>query len=222
MLDEARIEAIIRQVMSELRQGERGPHAPLPAVEASRPPAPAPPLRHGGSLFPDVDGAVTAARRAFEQLNTLPLALREHMIAHMRRVARENAQLLALEPSLSVEPMRGNVDTRLRKRGERGLDAVVLSSCDLDLLGLAHEAGRRFEPEELLPAAGQGALALQVRAGEEGRVARSADAETRRRVEAETRCVALVAAATRRGSSGIHRTVAIDTIRGGSPQAFAR
>jgi len=97
MLDEARIEAIIRQVMSELRQGERGPHAPLPAVEASRPPAPAPPLRHGGSLFPDVDGAVTAARRAFEQLNTLPLALREHMIAHMRRAARESAQLLALE-----------------------------------------------------------------------------------------------------------------------------
>ncbi len=104
------------------------------------------------------------------------------------------AQLLALEPGLSVEPLRGTVDARLRKRGERGLDAVVLSSCDLDLLGLAHEAGRRFEPEELLPAAGQGALALQVRAGEEGRVAGADDAETRRRVEAETRCAALVAA----------------------------
>ncbi len=104
------------------------------------------------------------------------------------------AQLLALEPELSVEPLRGTVDARLRKRGERGLDAVVLASCDLDLLGLAHEIGRRFEPEELLPAAGQGALALQVRAGEEERVAGADDRETRRRVEAEIRCVALVAA----------------------------
>ncbi len=104
------------------------------------------------------------------------------------------AQLLALEPELSIEPLRGTVDARLRKRGERGLDAVVLASCDLDLLGLAHEIGRRFEPEELLPAAGQGALVLQVRAGEEGLVAGADDRETRRRVEAELRCAALVAA----------------------------
>src|SRR5206468_2866932 len=39
---------------------------------------------------------------------------------------RRRAELLALEPSLSIEPLRGNIDTRLRKRGERGLDAVVL------------------------------------------------------------------------------------------------
>ena len=98
---------------------------------------------------------------------------------------RRRAQLLALEPSLSVEPLRGNIDTRLRKRGERGLDAVVLAACGLDRLGLAHEIGRRFPPEEVLPEAGQGALALQVRAGEEELVADTDDAETRRRVEAE-------------------------------------
>src|SRR5678815_3449944 len=80
---------------------------------------------------------------------------------------RRRAQLLALESSLSIEPLRGNIDTRLRKRGERGLDAVVLAACGLDRLGLADEIGRRFEPEELLPEAGQGALALQVRIGEE-------------------------------------------------------
>ena len=105
------------------------------------------------------------------------------------------AQLLALEPELSIEPLRGTVDARLRKRGERGLDAVMLSSCDLDLLGLAHEAGKLFEPEELLPAAGQGALALQVRAGEEELVAVADDRETRRQIEAELWCAALVAAA---------------------------
>jgi hydroxymethylbilane synthase len=108
--------------------------------------------------------------------------------------ARRRAQLLALEPTLSVEPLRGNIDTRLRKRGERGLDAVVLAACGLDRLGLAAEIGHRFTVEELLPEAGQGALALQVRAGEEELVAAVDDPETRGRVEAERRCVAVVGA----------------------------
>ena len=105
---------------------------------------------------------------------------------------RRKAQLLALEPTLSIEPLRGNVDTRLRKRRERGLDAIVLAACGLDRLGLAGEIGRRFEPEELLPEAGQGALALQVRAGEGHLVQAADDHETRRRVEAERACVALI------------------------------
>jgi hydroxymethylbilane synthase len=106
--------------------------------------------------------------------------------------ARRRAQLLALEPTLSIEPLRGNVDTRLRKRGERGLDAIVLAACGLDRLGLAAEIGARLDPEVMLPEAGQGALALQVRAGEESFVAGADDPETRRRVEAERRCVAVV------------------------------
>jgi hydroxymethylbilane synthase len=106
--------------------------------------------------------------------------------------ARRKAQLLALEPTLSIEPLRGNIDTRLRKRGERGLDAVVLAACGLDRLGLGREIGHRFDPEELLPEAAQGALALQVRAGEEHLVAAADDAETRDRVEAERACVAAV------------------------------
>jgi hydroxymethylbilane synthase len=105
---------------------------------------------------------------------------------------RRRAQLLALEPTLSIEPLRGNIDTRLRKRVERGLDAVVLAACGLDRLGLDAEIGHRFEPEELLPEAGQGALALQVRAGEEELVSAANDPETRRRVAAERRCVALI------------------------------
>jgi hydroxymethylbilane synthase len=105
---------------------------------------------------------------------------------------RRRAQLLALEPTLSIEPLRGNIDTRLRKRGERGLDAVVLAACGLDRLGLGPEIGHRFEPEELLPEAGQGALALQVRVGEEELVAEANDPETHRRVDAERRCVALI------------------------------
>jgi len=106
--------------------------------------------------------------------------------------ARRKAQLLSLEPTLSIEPLRGNIDTRLRKRGERDLDAIVLAACGLDRLGLAHEIGRRFDPAELLPEAAQGALALQVRAGEEELVAAADHAETRRRVESERAVVAAV------------------------------
>jgi hydroxymethylbilane synthase len=107
---------------------------------------------------------------------------------------RRRAQLLAAEPTISVEPLRGNVETRLRKMHERGLDAIVLASCGLDRLGLADEIGLRLDPELMLPEAAQGALALQVRAGEEELVAHLDHAETRRRVEPERACVALVGA----------------------------
>jgi hydroxymethylbilane synthase len=107
---------------------------------------------------------------------------------------RRKAQLLALEPELSIEPLRGNVDTRLRKMRERGLDAIVLAAAGLDRLGLADEIGLRFDPANFVPEAGQGAIALQVRAGDEELVAAADDAETRRRVQAERTCVARIGA----------------------------
>jgi hydroxymethylbilane synthase len=105
---------------------------------------------------------------------------------------RRRALLLAAEPSIVVEPMRGNVDTRLRKLRERGLDAIVLAACGLDRLGLDAEIGARLDPGVLLPEAAQGALALQVRVGEEELVARADHAETRRRVQLERQCVAAI------------------------------
>ena len=107
---------------------------------------------------------------------------------------RRRAQLLAFDPTISVEPLRGNIDTRLRKAQERGLDALVLAACGLDRLGLADRIGLRLPVETMLPEAAQGALALQVRAGEEELVADGDSAETRRRVEAERACVALIGA----------------------------
>jgi acyl-CoA reductase-like NAD-dependent aldehyde dehydrogenase len=95
VFDDARIDAIIQKVMAELRQTESGPRAPLPAAVPASPEAPPPELRHADNLFPTVDGAVQAARRAFEQLGGLPLSLRERMIGQMRRAGRENAQVLA-------------------------------------------------------------------------------------------------------------------------------
>jgi hydroxymethylbilane synthase len=106
--------------------------------------------------------------------------------------ARRRALLLALEPTLQIEPLRGNVETRIRKRDERGLDAIVLAACGLDRLGLGAEIGARLDPEQMLPEAAQGALALQVRAGEEDLVSSADHGETRRRVEPERRCVAAI------------------------------
>ncbi len=142
----------------------------------------------------DVDGLVVGAYPAREDPRDALCGATE--IRPGMRIgtasARRRAQLLALEPTLSVEPLRGNIDTRLRKRGERGLDAVVLAACGLDRLGLDAEIGLRLDPQVMLPEAGQGALALQVRAGEEDLVANVDDEETRKRVEAERRCVAVV------------------------------
>ena len=107
---------------------------------------------------------------------------------------RRRAQLLALEPTISVEPLRGNIDTRLRKGQERGLDALVLAACGLDRLGLADRIGLRLPLATMLPEAAQGALALQVRVGGEELVAAGDSAETRRRVEAERACVAVIGA----------------------------
>ena len=107
---------------------------------------------------------------------------------------RRRAQLLALEPTISVEPLRGNIDTRLRKLKERVLDALVLASCGLDRLGLDHLIGLRIPQGAMLSEAAQGAVALQVRMGEEELVAHSDHAPTRRQVEAERACVAVVGA----------------------------
>jgi hydroxymethylbilane synthase len=62
--------------------------------------------------------------------------------------------------------MRGNVDTRLRKLASEGLDAVLLACAGLERLGLAERIDERIDPEWLLPAPGQGTLALEVRAGD--------------------------------------------------------
>ena len=98
MMDDARIQAIIQNVMAELRQGERVRHGPaVEHLDRTGPLPPAPALRHASNLFPDVDSAVSAARHAYIELGQLPLAVREQMIAHVRRSMRENAQLLAHE-----------------------------------------------------------------------------------------------------------------------------
>ncbi len=76
---------------------------------------------------------------------------------------RRRVQLLNLRPDLEVVPLRGNVDTRLKKMASLKLDALILAAAGLNRLGLHHLSQQCLPESEMLPAVGQGALGLEVR-----------------------------------------------------------
>jgi hydroxymethylbilane synthase len=81
---------------------------------------------------------------------------------------RRTVQLRAVRPDLEYVPLRGNVDTRLRRCEEGVVDAVVLAYAGLRRLGRASEVTELLSPEICLPAVGQGALGIEIRAEDEG------------------------------------------------------
>lgn len=109
---------------------------------------------------------------------------------------RRRSQLLALRPDLNPVEMRGNVDTRIRKLREGEVDGLVLAMAGLRRLGREDEVAFAFSPEEMLPAAGQGALVVQSRAGEEesGGLHELNDFESERRLLAERAAVVALGA----------------------------
>jgi hydroxymethylbilane synthase len=76
---------------------------------------------------------------------------------------RRQAQLLNLRPDLEVVPIRGNLDTRLKKLASLDLDAVILASAGLRRMGWEERIADFFDPETMVPAIGQGALAIETR-----------------------------------------------------------
>jgi hydroxymethylbilane synthase len=81
---------------------------------------------------------------------------------------RRQAQLLRRRPDLAVVPIRGNVNTRLRKLDAGEVDAIVLALCGLERLGKAEQATEILSREVMLPAVGQGVLAIECRAADDG------------------------------------------------------
>ncbi len=77
---------------------------------------------------------------------------------------RRMVLLRALRPDLRIEPLRGNLDTRLRKLDDGQYEAIVLAAAGLKRLGLASRIRQVFDTDDMLPAAGQGALGIEVRA----------------------------------------------------------
>ena len=80
---------------------------------------------------------------------------------------RRRAQLLHLRPDLEIIPMRGNLDTRIKRLSTLKLDAIVLASAGLRRLNWEDQISEYFEPEVMLPAIGQGVLAIEGRLGDE-------------------------------------------------------
>jgi hydroxymethylbilane synthase len=79
---------------------------------------------------------------------------------------RRQAQLKAVRPDLEIHPLRGNVDTRLRKLAQGEYDAIILAAAGLYRLGKTELVRQVIPPEVMCPAAGQGALGIEIRAGD--------------------------------------------------------
>jgi hydroxymethylbilane synthase len=127
---------------------------------------------------------------------------------------RRRAQLLAARPDLRVEELHGNVDTRLRKLAEGELDAIVLAAAGRRRLGREAEIGLSIPAEVMVPAAGQGALALQARVDDEATIEAAAavnDLEAMRELTAERTVVALLEA-TCASPLGAHARIAAGEI----------
>ncbi len=135
---------------------------------------------------------------------------------------RRQSQVLALNPALTVEGVRGSVQTRLRKWRERRAGGVILAAAGLDRLDMDDLPGHRLDPERFLPAPGQGTLAIEVRSGSDAEeLCRPLNHEpTARTAEAERHVVAafggncalpLAAWARPTDDGGLHLTALLST-----------
>jgi hydroxymethylbilane synthase len=122
-------------------------------------------------LAPDFAiAAITTRENSRDVLCSVKFESIDHL-PHKARVGtsslRRQAQLLAMRPDLQIHPLRGNVDTRLRKLAEGEYDAIILAAAGLHRLGKTELVKQVISPEIMCPAAGQGALGIEIRRGDE-------------------------------------------------------
>ncbi len=110
---------------------------------------------------------------------------------------RRRAQLLRIRPDLTVTSVRGNVGTRLSKLNDNEYGGVILAAAGMRRLGIEAQNTLSLAPEDFVPAAGQGALALEVRRGEEGLVSCLDHSDTSRAVCCERAFVERLGASCR-------------------------
>lgn len=118
-----------------------------------------------GAILPRADARDVLVPRPGTQIQSLDDLPQGAKIgtASLRRAA----QLSHMRPDLNIEPLRGNVGTRLKKLEAEGFDATLLAAAGLARLGLTIDGALALSPATLVPAAGQGALAVQCRAADE-------------------------------------------------------
>ncbi len=110
---------------------------------------------------PDYGEARTAPQRGTSTTRSLDISTLPHGARFGNSSLRRRAQLLWMRPDVEVAPIRGNVDTRLRKLDAGEFDALLLAAAGLRRLGVADRITVALPPQEFVPAPGQGALALE-------------------------------------------------------------
>jgi hydroxymethylbilane synthase len=115
-----------------------------------------------GAVLERADAADAFVSRSFERVDQLPQGARVGTSS-----LRRQAQLRAMRPDLNLLDLRGNVGTRLAKLDAGEYDAIILACAGLERLGEARRIRSRLEPPHWLPAAAQGAIAIEYRAGDE-------------------------------------------------------
>lgn len=119
-------------------------------------------MRIGAVLQRADPGDAIAAKPGLDSLAKLPEGARVGTSS-----LRRQAQIRHVRPDLQVEPVRGNVETRLRKMDEGEFDAVILAAAGLKRLGLGERITGRLEIEECLPAVGQGIIGIECKSSDE-------------------------------------------------------
>lgn len=104
---------------------------------------------------------------ALISIKNLPLAELPHAAVVGTSSLRRKSQLLNLRPDLNIEPLRGNIQTRLEKMNSGHFQAIILAAAGLERMGLEAFIAEKFTPENMLPAAGQGALGVECRVDDE-------------------------------------------------------
>jgi hydroxymethylbilane synthase len=128
---------------------------------------------------------------------------------------RRQAQLRMIRPDLVIEPLRGNVNTRLAKLEAGEYDAIILAAAGLERLGLQHHIRQQFATDEMLPAAAQGVIGIECLSKRDDLravLARLEDAETAKTTVAE-RAVALTLQANCQSPVATYATIADDRLK---------
>ena len=127
---------------------------------------------------------------------------------------RRQAQLKLMRPDLAIEPLRGNVNTRLAKLENGDYDAIILAAAGLERLGLQHHISQQFTPEQMLPAAAQGVIGIECLDSNDGlrRVLAKLNHEPTAKTTAAERTIARVLQASCQSPVATHAVIDKDAI----------
>jgi hydroxymethylbilane synthase len=142
--------------LKELEQALLAGHADIAVHSMKDVPADMPEDFTICSIFKRHDASDAFVSNSYESLEQLP----QNAVVGTSSLRRQS-QLLALRPDLTVLPLRGNVQTRLKKLDDKQYDAIILATAGLERMQLDHRIKSKLDPNDWLPAVGQGAVGVE-------------------------------------------------------------